>query len=166
MNLNDWKLTEQATMIVDDGEKELEYRFTFGTLTSFAEAKFNRQRLRILDRLEEEYGKYDEADEDTQSDIDTLWVLMIKHAAVMATMQRVETRSGDDDFVSAELPEGWGDGYWFAMNGPAGVLDHLMSATMSAGNSARVFGLSLAGDDEGGEKKAIRLFVNGKKSST
>jgi len=164
MNLTDWQIIEHAELTIDDGKSETEYRFTFGSLTTYAEAKFNRKRSALLDTLEEKIGaKYNESDAEQKADMDTLYVLMLKHAGILAALQLVEVKDDEGKWQPGTFPEGWRDAYEFAMYGPAGVLDYLYNAVLIAGNSLRTLGLNLPATDE---KKVFRLNVSAKKSKS
>lgn len=154
--LENWQKNEPILLIADDGENEQEYRLTFGTMSAFDEAKFKTKRGRALTHLSEEYGDYAERDEDAKDESLALLDIMVKHAAILSSLRKVEVKDGDE-WQEAKLPEQWYSMTEFPRNAPAIVLDSLFDAVLAAGNPMQLFSFLPTSEDE---KKMIRLSVS------
>lgn len=154
--LEQWQRNEPVSLFVSDGESEQEYRLTFKTMSAFDEAKFLRNRGRAGLVLEEIFGKADERTLEQAEDSLAMFEILVKHAAVMAALAKVELRNGEE-WQESRLPETWYSAKDFAHNAPASVLTLLFEAVIAAGNPYRLFSYLPTTEDE---KKVLRLTVN------
>lgn len=153
--LDQWQRNEPVSLFASDGETEQEYRLTFKTMSAFDEAKFLRNRSKAGLILEEIFGKSDDRTDEQNEDAWAMFDILIKHAAVMAALAKVELRTGEA-WGEARLPDDWYSAKDFAYNAPASVLTLLFDAVIAAGNPYRLFSFLPGTDDE---KKVLRLTV-------
>lgn len=165
--LEQWQHNEPVSIFASDGETEQEYRLTFKTMSAFEEAKFSRNRNKAGAILEELFGPAKERTDEQNEDAWAMFDVLIKHAAIMAALAKVEVRSvpqptEDDapvepgDWTEARLPDAWYNAKEFPYHAPASVLNLLFDAVIAAGNPYRLFSFLPASD---AEKKALRLTV-------
>lgn len=153
--LDQWQRNEPVSLFASDGETEQEYRLMFKTMSAFDEAKFLRNRSKAGLILEEIFGKADDRTDEQNEDAWAMFDILIKHAAVMAALAKVELRNGEV-WEEARLPDAWYSAKDFAYNAPASVLTLLFDAVIAAGNPYRLFSFLPGSDDE---KKMLRLTV-------
>lgn len=156
MQLSNWQQQNAITLIASDGDEETEYRVTFKTMTAYDEAVFNRKRAKAFGILEDVFGPADDRDEETVENAIALLDIMVKHAAIMASLGSVERKNGKG-WIPDRLPEIWYDAKEFAYHAPHSVLNHLFEAAIDAGNPMQVFSFAPLGE---AEKKTLRIHVH------
>lgn len=164
------KKTETLEFVVDDGEAEVEYRLTFGACNGYQKALFDRYRERAFGIIADEHPvTYDEKEPlpgSRKRYIDSVKEMspheqdmaesklnaMILHAASLASLKRVEVKSGDE-WVDGKLPEFWYNLSEAAEQLSSDLSDALLVRTFMV-NPPRLFGFLT---DTLAEKKVLRV---------
>lgn len=156
MDLTHWQQHNTITLIASDGEEEYEYRLTFKTMSAFDESIFKRKRVNVFAILSELFGPLDERNEEQMEQSDVMLDILVKHAAVMTALEKVEAKQGKT-WKETKLPDVWYQPREFAYHVPHSVLELLFSAVIDAGNPFELFSFIGITDEQ---KKTVRIPVN------